>query len=128
MFALTMLIRLGRITEQDVRSTFAAFQKLDKHNEGFISQKEVQGNNNIFNPILEGVGDLLPRQRNENSSINESSALLHPLSANNKSNDQRHDYMSLPILSDQRLPKNVSARSTDSLWSGISEEHWDDHP
>lgn len=126
MFALTMLIRLGRITEQDVRSTFAAFQKLDKQNEGFISQKEVQGSN-IFNPILEGVGDLLPR-RNDNGSMNESSALLHPLSTSNKLNDQRNDYMSLSKLSEQRLPKNVRAISTDSLWSGISEEQWDDHP
>lgn len=41
MFALTMLIRLGRITEQDVRSTYAAFNKLDKDDNGLLTSQEV---------------------------------------------------------------------------------------
>ena len=35
------LIRLGKITEQDVRSTFAAFRKLDLDNDGRLTSKEI---------------------------------------------------------------------------------------
>eukprot|EP00558_Chaetoceros_sp_UNC1202_P002117 CAMPEP_0197258512 /NCGR_PEP_ID=MMETSP1429-20130617/82308_1 /TAXON_ID=49237 /ORGANISM="Chaetoceros sp., Strain UNC1202" /LENGTH=331 /DNA_ID=CAMNT_0042722637 /DNA_START=3 /DNA_END=998 /DNA_ORIENTATION=+ len=41
MFALAMLVRLGRITEQDVRSTFAAFKRLDRDNDGLLTSKEI---------------------------------------------------------------------------------------
>lgn len=41
MFALAMLVRLGRITEQDVRSTYAAFRKLDKDGDGVLTSKEI---------------------------------------------------------------------------------------
>ncbi len=41
MFALAMLVRLGRITEQDVRSTFAAFSRLDRDNDGLLTSKEI---------------------------------------------------------------------------------------
>ncbi len=41
MFALAMLVRLGRITEQDVRSTFAAFRRLDRDNDGLLTSKEI---------------------------------------------------------------------------------------
>uniref|UniRef100_A0A7S3VAR4 Potassium channel domain-containing protein n=1 Tax=Chaetoceros debilis TaxID=122233 RepID=A0A7S3VAR4_9STRA len=41
MFALAMLVRLGRITEQDVRSTFAAFSRLDKDDDGLLTSKEI---------------------------------------------------------------------------------------
>ena len=41
MFALAMLVRLGRITEQDVRSTFTAFNRLDRDNDGLLTSKEI---------------------------------------------------------------------------------------
>ncbi len=41
MFALAMLVRLGRVSENDVRSTFAAFKKLDRDNDGLLTSKEV---------------------------------------------------------------------------------------
>ena len=41
MFALAMLVRLGRITEQDVKSTYAAFRKLDKDGDGVLTSKEI---------------------------------------------------------------------------------------
>ena len=41
MFAIAMLVRLGRITEQDVRSTFAAFKRLDRDNDGLLTSKEI---------------------------------------------------------------------------------------
>merc|ERR1712070_1261681 len=36
MFALAMMIRLGKVTEHDIKLTFAAFRKLDVHNEGIL--------------------------------------------------------------------------------------------
>jgi len=41
MFALAMLVRLGRVTEQDVRLTYAAFRQLDKDNDGMLTSKEI---------------------------------------------------------------------------------------
>uniref|UniRef100_A0A7S4MTB1 Potassium channel domain-containing protein n=1 Tax=Odontella aurita TaxID=265563 RepID=A0A7S4MTB1_9STRA len=41
MFALAMLVRLGRITEQDVHATFAAFKRLDVDNDGKLNSKEI---------------------------------------------------------------------------------------
>lgn len=41
MFSLAMLVRLGRITEQDVRSTFAAFRRLDRDNDGLLTSREI---------------------------------------------------------------------------------------
>ena len=41
MFALAMLVRLGRVTERDVRSTYAAFNRLDLDKDGKLSSKEI---------------------------------------------------------------------------------------
>lgn len=41
MFALAMLVRLGRVTERDVRSTFAAFNRLDLDKDGKLDSKEI---------------------------------------------------------------------------------------
>jgi len=43
MFALAMLIRLGKVTEHDIKSTFAAFRKLDVNNEGVLNSKSIIG-------------------------------------------------------------------------------------
>jgi hypothetical protein len=41
MFALAMLIRLGKVTEQDIKLTFAAFRRLDVSNEGVLNSKTI---------------------------------------------------------------------------------------
>lgn len=43
MFALAMMIRLGKVTEHDIKLTFAAFSKLDVHNEGILNSKSIIG-------------------------------------------------------------------------------------
>lgn len=41
MFALAMLVRLGKVTETDIKQTFAAFRVLDVDNDGFLSSKSI---------------------------------------------------------------------------------------
>jgi hypothetical protein len=41
MFALAMLVRLGNVTEEDIRSTFAAFRTLDLNNDGVLNSKSI---------------------------------------------------------------------------------------
>lgn len=41
MFALAMLIRLGKVTEQDIKLTFAAFRRLDVNNEGVLNSQAI---------------------------------------------------------------------------------------
>lgn len=41
MFALAMLVRLGKVTETDIKQTFAAFRRLDVDNDGFLSSKAI---------------------------------------------------------------------------------------
>jgi len=41
MFSLAMLVRLGKITENDVRSTFAAFRRLDVGNQGKLNSRTI---------------------------------------------------------------------------------------
>ena len=43
MFSLAMLVRLGKVTEQDIKETFTAFQHLDVHNEGVLNSKSIIG-------------------------------------------------------------------------------------
>lgn len=41
MFSLAMLVRLGRISEKDIQSTFHAFSRLDCDNDGKLSSKDI---------------------------------------------------------------------------------------
>ena len=41
MFSLAMLVRLGRITEDDVKATFAAFRRLDVGNYGYLNSRTI---------------------------------------------------------------------------------------
>lgn len=41
MFSLAMLVRLGKVTEQDIKLTFAAFRKLDGHNDGVLNSRSI---------------------------------------------------------------------------------------
>ena len=41
MFSLAMLVRLGKVTEDDIRETFAAFRRLDVNDEGVLNSKSI---------------------------------------------------------------------------------------
>jgi len=41
MFALAMLVRLGKVTEEDIRCTFSAFRKLDVNKDGILNSKSI---------------------------------------------------------------------------------------
>jgi len=41
MFSLAMLVRLGKVTEHDIRETFAAFRHLDVNNDGVLNSKSI---------------------------------------------------------------------------------------
>jgi len=145
MFALTMLVRLGRITEQDIRSTFAAFQKLDKNNDGILTSKH-QAMRGMRTSLPQDNVASFPRQRISNSSLSETSALLHPLSTNIKASDEGVNYMSTSMVSDptamstamssikevetaeSRRLMRTRGMSLESLWSNFTDENWDDNP
>lgn len=132
MFALTMLVRLGRVSENDVRSIFAAFQKLDKNNEGFLRT----GSNRYIHPTSRDFGSFLPRNRNSGIPLlsNESSGLLtHPLAGSNVIGGESKNYMSLQRsemepLNAPKLQLKDRGISLESIWSTITDENWDDNP
>lgn len=41
MFSLAMLVRLGKVTEEDIELTFGAFRKLDVHNDGVLNSRSI---------------------------------------------------------------------------------------
>ena len=41
MFSLAMLVRLGKVTEDDIRETFAVFRRLDVNDEGVLNSKSI---------------------------------------------------------------------------------------
>jgi alkylhydroperoxidase/carboxymuconolactone decarboxylase family protein YurZ len=41
MFSLAMLVRLGKVNEQDIRETFASFRRLDVNDEGVLNSKSI---------------------------------------------------------------------------------------
>ena len=41
MFALAMLVRLGKVTEQDIRDTFSAFNRLDVNRDGVLNSRSI---------------------------------------------------------------------------------------
>jgi Ion channel len=43
MFSLAMLVRLGKVTEEDIKETFAAFRRLDVNDEGVLNSKSIIG-------------------------------------------------------------------------------------
>jgi len=58
MFSLAMLVRMGKVTEQDIRETFAAFRKLDVNDEGVLNSKSI-----IAGMIQKRLTDLSGRAR-----------------------------------------------------------------
>lgn len=43
MFSLAMMVRLGKVTEEDIRDCFAAFRRLDVYEEGVLNSKTIIG-------------------------------------------------------------------------------------
>jgi alkylhydroperoxidase/carboxymuconolactone decarboxylase family protein YurZ len=41
MFSLAMLVRLGKVSENDIKDTFAAFRRLDVNDEGVLNSKSI---------------------------------------------------------------------------------------
>lgn len=41
MFSLAMLVRLGKVSEEEIRQTFAAFRRLDVNDEGVLNSKSI---------------------------------------------------------------------------------------
>lgn len=41
MFALAMLVRLGKVTEYDIKQTFASFRRLDVNNDGVLNSRSI---------------------------------------------------------------------------------------
>ena len=41
MFSLAMLVRLGKVSEEDILQTFAAFRRLDVNNEGVLNSRSI---------------------------------------------------------------------------------------
>ena len=64
MFALGMLVRLGKVTERDVRSTYAAFNRLDLDKDGKLSSKEI-----ILSTVQRQRS--MHQERNRNETISE---------------------------------------------------------
>jgi len=104
MFALAMLVRLGRITEQDVKLTYAAFQKLDKDHDGVLTSKEIIMSMAVERRKKNGVGRGLSSTSRERDSggggegswdggnlqsMDYLSNLSHPLSATQNSSNGR---------------------------------------
>lgn len=56
MFSLAMLVRLGKVTEQDIRETFASFRHLDVNNEGVLNSKSI-------------IAGMIAKQRRTNTNL-----------------------------------------------------------
>lgn len=41
MFSLAMLVRMGKVSEEEIRQTFAAFRRLDVNDEGVLNSKSI---------------------------------------------------------------------------------------
>jgi len=110
MFALAMLVRLGRITEQDVKLTYEAFQKLDKDHDGVLTSKEIIMSMAVERRKQNGVGRGLSstiRERDNDGgsegpwdggnlqSMDYLSNLSHPLSATQNSSSGRQTSLNI---------------------------------
>lgn len=54
MFAIAMLVRLGKVSEQDVMETLAAFNRLDSNNDGVLNSKSI-------------IAGMISRRRSQNT-------------------------------------------------------------
>lgn len=145
MFALAMLVRLGRITEQDVKMTYAAFQQLDKDNDGVLTSKEIIMSMAVEQRKKSGGGRGLSstsRERDDGGegswdgerlqSVNHLSNLSHPLTSTQNSSSERHaSYNStqtttMPDFDAPRInnyrPRVTSGRLVESQFSGITHD------
>ena len=56
MFSLAMLVRLGKVTEDDIRETFAVFRRLDVNDEGVLNSKSI-------------IAGMIQKHRSQNSNM-----------------------------------------------------------
>ena len=78
MFSLAMLVRLGRITEDDVKSTFAAFQRLDVGNYGKLNSRTViEGEVMRRRKSLKNLAALSPPLRSGDKILETGSSINH---------------------------------------------------
>jgi len=62
MFSLAMLVRLGRITENDVKATFAAFRRLDVGNYGTLNSRTIIEGELMRRKSLRNLSALSPQE------------------------------------------------------------------
>lgn len=89
MFSLAMLVRLGKVTEDDIRETFAVFRRLDVNDEGVLNSKSI-------------IAAMIQKRRQSSARVmqqrrvNESSISTASKSANNV-NSQFAPYWPMPV-------------------------------
>lgn len=91
-FSLVMLIRLGKVTEEDIKLTFAAFSRLDVNNEGVLDSKSI-------------IGGMIQKSRKSKSQLN--------LSAMDKSSHNGRTYS----RASQRYDEPPDSTTSSSKWS-----------
>ena len=104
MFALAMLVRLGKVSEDDIRQTFAAFKRLDHNNEGVLNSKSI-------------IAGMIHRRRSVN-----------PLSSGNIQRDMQRVQQTeinrarqhAEMQSQNRLPSSAPNRSMRRFFFGTS--------
>lgn len=88
MFSLAMLVRLGKVTEDDIRETFAAFRRLDVNNEGVLNSKSI-------------IAGMIQKHRSQNLQLGrrrQSSSNLSTMDRNANSMGQFSPYWQMPQL------------------------------
>ena len=65
MFSLAMLVRLGRITENDVKATFAAFRRLDVGNYGTLNSRTIIEGELMRRKSLRNLSALSPNNQEQ---------------------------------------------------------------
>ena len=97
-FSLVMLIRLGKVTEEDIKLTFAAFRRLDVNNEGVLDSKSI-------------IGGMIQKRRKTMSQLN-LAAMDKPSNngrSNHSSTTHRHD-SPLNSTASRGFPQGTSAQ------------------
>lgn len=88
MFSLAMLVRLGKVTEEDIRETFAAFRRLDVNDEGLLNSKSI-------------IAGMIQKHRSQNSQMGrrrQSSGALSSLSRTSNTRGNPMPYWQMPQL------------------------------
>ena len=85
MFSLAMLVRLGKVTEDDIRETFAVFRRLDVNDEGVLNSKSI-------------IAGLIQKHRKFGMQRRDSSGALSTMSKNSGVQSQFMPYYQMPMV------------------------------